>query len=288
MNASSYHFDVHERDYEGRVLDASERVLVLVYFWSAGNDSCATQIARLTRLCTDQAGRFLLALCNTDEEPGLAQRLDVDTTPLSRLIHQRKVIETIPGTVSDETLATILSQHLTGALQPGHAEALDLLKTGHTEQALDKLTQAAQKWPDDSRITADLLRVLVLEQRLEDAERLASSLPTNLLQDADLSNLCAHVELLTASKSPDSDMPKLIMNYYMQLEESPDQPEMRLELASILLKIDDIESAMEQLYRIHKHDRDFRNDIGQRGLISLFTMLDDDDELVKKYRRKLS
>lgn len=287
MNVSPCHFDVHEHDYGTRVLDASERGLVLVYFWSAGIGSCKPQIERLARLCTEQQGRFLLALCNTDEEPGLTRRLGVDAPPQVRLIHRRKVIETVHDAVSDETLGDILSQHLTNILRPEHIEALDLLKDGQTGQALDKLTDAQQKTPHDSRITADLLRLLVLEQRLDEAERLAGGLPDNLLQDTELSKLCAHVELITASKSPDSDMPKLIMNYYMQLEESPDQPEMRLELASILVKIDDIESAMEQLYRIHQHDRGFRNDIGQRGMMALFSMLDDDDELVKKYRGKL-
>lgn len=172
-------------------------------------------------------------------------------------------------------------------LLPDHAQALSLLKQGEIELAIQKLTEAMLHSPEDSRIPADLLRALVLEQRFDDAERLVYNLPVGLMNDPQLRNLCAHVELITANTSPDSDMPKLIMNYYMSLEESPDQPEKRLELASILLKIDDIESSLEQLYMIRLHDRAFRNDIGHRGMQALFAMLGDEHELVEKYRLKL-
>lgn len=174
------------------------------------------------------------------------------------------------------------------AMHADHAEALTLLRQGNSEKAIQKLTEASLQAPEDSRIPADLLRVLILEHQFEEAQRLLSSLSAELLQDSQLRNLCTHVELVSASMPSERDVPKLIMNHYMSLEESPEQPGKRLELASILLKIDDIESSLEQLYLIHQYDRGFRNDIGHRGMQALFAMLSEEDELVKKYRLKLA
>ena len=140
----------------------------------------------------------------------------------------------------------------------------------------------------DSRIAVDLLRILLLEHRFDEAEQLTCKLPVQLLEDGQLDTLRTHVELIAASNPAENKIPRLMMNYYMSLEENPDQLEKRLKLASILLKIDDIESALEQLYAIRQADRTFRDDIGQRGMLALFSMLGDDDELVDKYRSRIS
>lgn len=169
-----------------------------------------------------------------------------------------------------------------------HIEALELVRNGDNDLAIRKLTLASQQAPEDSRIPADLIRVLILEQRLDEAQRLIEGLAPALLEDPVLRDLCTQVELIIASSPAEKDIPKLIMNHYMELEATPGQLDKRLELASILFKIDDIESALEQLYQIRQHDREFHNDLGQRGMLALFAILGDEHELVQKYKDLLS
>jgi len=180
-----------------------------------------------------------------------------------------------------------MSEHVESAATRAHAEALQLVRQGRNGQAIRKLTAAARQAPEDSRIHADLIRILILEQRLDQAEDIARNLPPTLLEDRALRDLCTHIELINASTPAEKDIPKLIMNHYMELETAPGRLDTRLELASILFKIDDIESALEQLYQIHLQDRGFRNDIGHRGMQALFSILGDGHELVREYRRRL-
>jgi len=140
----------------------------------------------------------------------------------------------------------------------------------------------------DAMTPADMLRRLLLDGRLDEAARLAASLPREALQDTTLRDLVTHVELVTACQADEASLPKLIMQHYMTLEESPDDLPRRLELASILLQIDDLDSALEQLLQIRRHDRGFRDDIGHRGLLALFGMLGEDHELTRRYRDRIS
>ena len=172
--------------------------------------------------------------------------------------------------------------------QTDHKLALDLVREGKPDQAIEKLYAAMTAHPADYRIPADLLRVLVLEQRFEEADKLVSKLTPEIQRDNQLRVLCAQVEIITASNPREGDTPKLLINYYKSLEENPDQLEKRLKLASILVKIDDLESALEQLYAIRQADRTFRDDIGHRGMLALFGILGEENDLVARYRGKIT
>jgi thioredoxin-like negative regulator of GroEL len=174
------------------------------------------------------------------------------------------------------------------SIRADHKLALDLVREGKPDQAIEKLYEAMTAHPADYRIPADLLRVLVLEQRFEEAEELVRNLTQEMQSDNQLSMLCTQVEIITASHPRESDTPKLLVNYYRSLEENPDQLEKRLKLASILVKIDDLESALEQLYAIRQADRTFRDDIGHRGMLALFGMLGEENDLVTRYRGKIT
>mgnify|MGYP001546115218 FL=1 len=189
---------------------------------------------------------------------------------------------------AQELFAAAMSRHGATPVHALHKEALQLLIQGKADLAINKLYSILFDPPHDSRIAVDLLRILLLEHRFDEAEQLTCKLPVQLLEDGQLDTLRTHVELIAASNPAENKIPRLMMNYYMSLEENPDQLEKRLKLASILLKIDDIESALEQLYAIRQADRTFRDDIGQRGMLALFSMLGDDDELVDKYRSRIS
>ena len=50
------------------------------------------------------------------------------------------------------------------------------------------------------------------------------------------------------------------------------------------LLADDLENAMTELLEIARRDRDFRKDIGRRGLVVLFDMLGNSHPLAVQYR----
>jgi putative thioredoxin len=50
----------------------------------------------------------------------------------------------------------------------------------------------------------------------------------------------------------------------------------------------DYEMAMQHLLELMRRDRNFRDDIGRKGLLSVFTLLNNQGTLVNQYRSKMS
>jgi len=50
---------------------------------------------------------------------------------------------------------------------------------------------------------------------------------------------------------------------------------------------DRMENALEAFMQLLQLDRSFRDDAGRKGLLAVFDLLEDQNELVNRYRRKL-
>ena len=72
------------------------------------------------------------------------------------------------------------------------------------------------------------------------------------------------------------------------IEAEPDKIVARYQLGAIRLLSNDFAGAMEQLLEIVRRDRAFREDAGRKGLIAIFNMLGNANEMVATYRSLLT
>jgi putative thioredoxin len=61
--------------------------------------------------------------------------------------------------------------------------------------------------------------------------------------------------------------------------------EVRYQLCALKLIDDDYDGAMSLLLEIMRKDSEFRNGVGRNGLLALFNLLGNKDELVDRYRK---
>jgi len=286
MAISPYIFDLKSSEFDEMVLANSDKGPVLVNFWSAKAAPCMMLIPRLVKLCSEYQGRFLLGMVNTDEETDLVRRLGVTSLPYVRIYKKGEVVETIRSAESEKSLRQILARHIPQVLSPLHARAIKQVQSGKTEEALQLMAEAVVATPDDVRIPADMLKLLMREGRFVEAEKLAYSIPQTIQNDPSISLLMTHLELFNASPEDNESSIEAINALYKKLNEEVDL-NIRLELASRLLKIDDIENSLEQLYQIRQKDRAFRNNLGHRGMLALFNILGNSGEVYETYRKKI-
>lgn len=286
MAISPYIFDLKSSEFDEMVLANSDKGPVLVNFWSAKAAPCMMLIPRLVKLCSEYQGRFLLGMVNTDEETDLVRRLGVTSLPYVRIYKKGEVVETIRSAESEKSLRQILARHIPQVLSPLHARAIKQVQSGKTEEALQLMAEAVVATPDDVRIPADMLKLLMREGRFVEAEKLAYSIPQTIQNDPSISLLMTHLELINASPEDNESSIEAINALYKKLNEEVDL-NIRLELASRLLKINDIENSLEQLYQIRQKDRAFRNNLGHRGMLALFNLLGNSGEVYETYRKKI-
>jgi len=104
---------------------------------------------------------------------------------------------------------------------------------------LQLLAEAVVESPDDVRIPADILKLLMRNGRFAEAEKLAYSIPQSLQKNPSISLLMTHLELINASPE-DSESSIEAINALYNKQNCEVDLNVRLELASRLLKIDDI------------------------------------------------
>jgi len=272
MTLLPYVFDASRENFAQLVLGNSARGLVLVHFWSPKAGPCMVLMPRLVRLAAEYGGRFLLVMANTDELGQRPRDLGVTSVPTVKFFLRGEVVHTIHGAEPDSTFHEALGRYLAGEQDRLRMAALHLHQEGRTAEAIAVLARIAVDAPEDLAVALDLVKLLTLDVRPEEALSLLSALPIEARRRADIAPLLIHLELIVAAAA----------------EAQPDTPQARLHEAARALLDDAMETALAELLELTRTAPDFRDDIGRRALISLFALLGGEHELTRRYRSLLA
>lgn len=275
MNLLPYVFDATRENFDQMVLGNSARGLVLVNFWSPKAGPCLVLMPRLVKLAAEYGGRFLLVMANTEELGRRVRDLGVTSVPTVKFYLRGEVAHTIHGAEPDSTFHAALSLFLAGEHDRQRMAALRAHQEGRTAEAIAMLARAAVEAPEDLAVALDLAKLLTLDGRPDEALALLSVLPIEARRRADIAPLLIHLELIVAA-ALEADA-----------EAATDTLEARLTEAARALLDDRMEAALEQLLELARAAPGFRDDIGRRGLISLFALLGGEHELTRRYRSRL-
>jgi putative thioredoxin len=236
----------------------------------------------LTELARAYDGRFLLVSVNTDEQKSLAQRFGVRSLPNMKLFRHGELVAEYHGVQPEADYPRIIDQFVAKQLDQVSRKAVAAWQGGETEQALQLLAESAIEQPDNLTYPALMGKILIREGREEDAYQLLSALPEEAQSDAAIKPLLSHISLLLTARQAE---PVEVLQH--RLEEDPDDPEIRYQLAASLLTGDQLEPALEHLLYLAHHHAKFRNGIARKGMQTVLDMLDPNDEQVARYRRAL-
>jgi putative thioredoxin len=272
MSLSPHVLDASRENFESLVLGNSRRGLVLVHFWNPKAGPCMVLMPRLVRLAGEYGGRLLMVMANTDELGRAAHEFGVTSVPTVKFFLRGQVVHTIHGAESDATFHEALGRFLAGEADRARMEALREHQEGRTAEAIALLARAAVEAPEDLAVALDLAKLLTLDQRPDEALALLEALPLEARRSRDIAPLLIHLELIAAAGCA----------------AAPDTPADLLGQAARALLADDQEGALEFLLELATTAREYRDDIGRRGMISLFKLLGGEHPLTRRYRPRLS
>lgn len=283
MTAPRFVFDASRENFAQLVLGNSDKGPVLVYFWTPKAGPCMMLMPRLIQIAAEYGGKFLLVRVNTDALGPIAHQYSVTSVPTVKFFRNGQVMHTIHGAESDATFHQALARYIVREVDLAYAHALESQRRGDTEQARRQLAEAALADPDNPRLPADLAKLLMAEERYQTAYDLLCVLPQPLRADAEIDRLLTHLDfILTAQAAPP------VAELVQRTAGAPHDLVARHQLASQCLVADDLENAMAELLEIARRDRNFRQDIGRRGMVVLFDMLGGNHPLTARYRPLLT
>ncbi|HEX7043889.1 MAG TPA: tetratricopeptide repeat protein [Burkholderiales bacterium] len=283
MGSPSYIFDVSAETFTERVLAASSRHPVLVAFWSPRVNPSLLLVPRLIRLTTQCNGRFALALYDIEASMAPDAGITAEAVPLVRLYRHGHVVDTLQGDASEGTLRAFMARHmrLRGAMRL-YAEAIRAYGAGDAERGVQLAAEAALMEPEDVRTPAEVVKLLVLAGRFDEAEALLRALPPAVREEPQLRNLAAHLTFIRVSLTAPP-----MHSLESAVTVDPWNLEARYQLAASKVVQNDYEGAMQQLLEIERRNPSYRDQAGRNGLLALFHMLGEDDDRVRRYRSLL-
>ncbi len=280
MTEASYVFEVNQHNFAS-VVEASQRVPVLLDFWADWCQPCQTLTPLLTKLAQEYRGRFVLAKINADAEQGLAAHFRVRSLPTVLVIWQGQLVEQLVGLQPESTYRQIIDRLYASPGDQVREQIEVLWEQGHRQEAVQLLQEALKQ--EESVEWKVLLadKLLQLDQSVE-ARTLLESLPVEERERQPASGLLARLQFADrVQDAPDRAALEKIV------QADPANSAARQQLAARWVLADNYEAALEQFMEILQRDPKFEDEAGRKGLIAIFEILGNEHPLVMTYRRRM-
>lgn len=274
------------RSFAEDVIKASMKVPVVVDFWAPWCGPCKQLTPMLERMVRQAAGAVQLVKINVDENQELAQQLRVQSVPSVYAFIGGRPVDAFVGALSESQLRQFFDRLTQGQGSPvadALAEAQSALDAGDAVAALEMFQQVAAHDPSNPKALAGLIRARVARGDLAKARSLIKGLPHDLLTNAEVTAAIAAVDL--AEETKDLAATESLRR---AVEQHPDDPQARFDLARALYGRGQTEGAIDELLRLFKADRAWNDEAARKQLVKIFDALGATHPLTLASRRRLS
>jgi putative thioredoxin len=288
MGNNGYAVDVGGSNFDTVVVAGSRTQPVVVDFWAPWCAPCRALAPLLEKLAAERAGRFVLAKLNTDEEPELARQFGIRGIPDVRVFVDGEVVDGFTGALPERELRAFLERALPSPVATRVAAARTHRERGDVEGALAILADGRAIDAEDEALLLEEAEALLAAGRADDAAAALAPLEAPqrgrlrpLRDEPRLNALKARAALGGRSGA---DVPVLAE----AARKEPVDCAAKLAYADAVAAQGDYETALRELLVIVATDRQFGDDVGRTRMLTVFSALGGDSDLVRRYRRELA
>ena len=270
---------VTPENFQPEVIDRSRDTPVLLLFWADQVPPSADLRRRLEAIVGGYGGKVVLGLIDVAGDQTLAQHLRVQALPSIRVVDKGQIVQQLDGPQPEEALRALLDQLTLSSGELVRAQIGQLLEAGDFDRALAVLRRAIGEEPGNMAFRVELADLLVRRGDLEGARTALAGIPDDTEGRDRPQTRLELAEEAAGLPSRQASAAALAAN--------PDDLEARYGASIVEAAAGNAEAALEHAMTILQADRSFRDDIGRRTMIRIFTVLGKGNALANAYRRRM-
>lgn len=274
---------VTQATFESEVLAVSAHQPVLVDFWAAWCGPCKMLAPILERIAADYAGRARIVKVDTDAEQTLAAHYGIRSLPTLKLFRHGEPVDDLIGVQPESIVRALIEEYLEKPSDHEREAARDLLAAGKPVAAVTLLEQVCKSEPDNLAARVELIEALAYAGRADEAARMLAGLPVQALDAPRLKAVEAKVHFAGAVAGA-PDLPELTA----RVASTPDDLAALHQLAARALLAGHTELGLDALLTLLQRDRRYGDELARRSLVHAFALLEGQDELLQRYRRRVA
>ena len=281
--------DVSENSFERDVVQASERLPVLVEFWAPWSASSRTLGPMLERIECEQAGAFNHVRVDVEENPELIKRLGVKTVPFTLWFEKGQPVDGFVGIPTADQAQAFVARHVHHPTDDLDERARKALDEERFHDALDLLRMTLAINPADRQARIDYVRTLVRLRRFDGALTAFEPLRSRISSDYAVDVLARLVEAIVLARSHPTDavLRAAVARSGGEAAATESALAARYDLGQWLMVEGRTAEAMDQFLAILGLDKLYRDGAVRKSMLAALE-LERDEQRVARYRRKLA
>jgi putative thioredoxin len=272
---------INLENFQQVIFEESKSKLVLVAFWAEQIPESIQLRDTLAAKVQPFADQILMTSLDCQSQQQIAQQFSIQGLPTAILVKDGQPLDGVSGPQTDESIATFLDKYLPKAEDLLFNQAQTALTENKLTEAQTAINQAYQL--DENR--ADIKLVLIdVKIQTGNNDEAQSLLDTIMMADQDsyYQALIAKLELAKqAANSPE------IQALEAQLENSPDNVEIKHQLAAQYSQVNRHEEALTLLFRLVQSGQAETKEKSKELFLDVLKGLPAGDAIATKFRRKL-
>jgi putative thioredoxin len=274
-------------DFMTDVVDASQKVPVLVDFWAEWCGPCKQLAPAIEKVVRAAKGRVKLVKMNIDHHPEVAGQMGIRSIPAVIAFKGGQPVDGFMGAVPESQIQTFIDK-VCGPAAPSDAETLvaeaqAALEAGDLQRAIDLFAQAHQMEPDNLDALLGLADVHVAVGDLDTARKLVATVTPAQAKDPRVAAVQARIAL--AEKTAALGDPVALE---ARIAHDANDHQARYELALILAATGHEQAAVDSLIEIIRRERAWNDEAARKQLLTFFEAWGPKDPSTLYGRRRLS